>query len=135
VLKPIKANSLIPDVVAKSGLKTEEVEAVVSFYWKEIRKSLSSLKHSRVHASNLGDFVIKHWKMDDKILMLEKFEENNKLKGMQQITARFKTAETLFDLKNLKKIMDQEQQRQDFIKMHKKKTHANTREHNQGLEE
>ena len=45
--------------------------------------------------------------------------ENNRLKGLQQITARFKTAETLFDLKAVKKIMEEENQRKDFIKLHK----------------
>ena len=122
-------------MVAECGLKQAEVEAVITFYWDQIRKSLSSLKHSRVHVTNLGDFVTKHWKLDEKIYKLEKFEENNKLKGIPQMTARFKTAETLYDLKNLKKIVEDEKQRQDFIKLHKKKTHANTREHNQGLEE
>jgi len=51
--------------------------------------------------------------------MLEKFEENNRQKGLQQMTARYKTAETLYDLRNLKKIMEEENQRAEFIKMHK----------------
>jgi hypothetical protein len=38
---------------------------------------------------------------------------------MQQMTARFKTAETLFDLKALKQMMDEENQRKDFIKLYK----------------
>ena len=135
MLRPVKAKTLIPIVVANSDLKQAEVETIISFYWDQIRKSLSSLKHSRVHVTNLGDFVTKHWKLDEKIDMLQKFEENNKLKGVPQMTARFKTAETLFDLKNLKTIIEQEKQRQDFIKMHKQKIHANTREHNQSLEE
>ena len=35
---------------------------------------------------------------------------------------RFKTAETLYDLRKLKGIMDEEQQRKDFIKLHKSKS-------------
>ena len=95
------------------------IEDVTSYYWEEVRKSLSSLKHSRIHITNLGDFTIKHWKIDEKIKMLEKWEENNKLKGMQELTARFKTAETLFDIKNIKTIIEEENQRKDFIKLHK----------------
>ena len=78
----------------------ETINNIVGFYWREVRKNLSSLKHSRVHITNLGDFVTKHWKIDSKIEMLEKFEENNRQKGLQQMTARFKTVETLFDLKS-----------------------------------
>jgi hypothetical protein len=120
LLRPRKAKEFIPNVAEQLNLSEELVADVVNFYWQEIRKSLSSLSHSRIHVTNLGDFVTKYWKLDDKIEMLEKWEENNKLKGLQQITTRFKTAENLFDLKNLKKIIEEESQRKDFIKLHKK---------------
>lgn len=111
-------------------MSVELAEDVILYYWREIRKSLSGLSHSRIHVTNLGDFVTKHWKIDEKIEMLEKWEESNKLKGMQQITARFKTAESLFDLKNLKKIVEEENQRKDFIKLHKNES----KKHNTDLE-
>jgi hypothetical protein len=118
-LRPKKAKVFIPTVASKLALPEELVEDVINYYWQEIRKSLSSLKHNRIHLTNLGDFTIKHWKIDDKIQMLEQWEEKNKLKGMQELTARFKTAEILFDLKNIKKITEEENQRKDFIKLHK----------------
>jgi len=130
-LRPRKAKEFIPEVAKDTALSEEAVSAIVSYYWQEVRKSLSSLKHPRIHVSNLGDFVTKHWKLDDKIDMLEKFEENNKQKGLQKITARYKTAETLFDLKNLKKLMAEESQRAEFIKMHKNES---KREHNTDME-
>lgn len=118
-MRPKKAKVFIPIVATELALPEELVEDVINYYWQEIRKSLSSLKHNRIHLTNLGDFTIKHWKIDDKIQMLEQWEEKNKLKGMQELTARFKTAETLFDLKNLKKLTEEENQRKDFIKLHK----------------
>jgi nucleoid DNA-binding protein len=118
-LRPKKAKVFIPIVASELALPEELVEDIVNYYWQEIRKSLSSLKHNRIHLTNLGDFTIKHWKIDDKIQMLEQWEEKNKLKGMQELTARFKTAETLFDLKNIKKLTEEENQRKDFIKLHK----------------
>jgi len=120
VLRPRKAKDFIPQVSEQLDLSEEIVADVVNFYWQEIRKSLSSLSHSRIHLTNLGDFIVKHWKIDDKIEMLEKWEENNKQKGLQQMTARFKTAENLFDLKSIKKVIEEETQRKDFIKLHKK---------------
>lgn len=132
-MHPRKSKDLIPDVAKEANVSEETVHNIVGFYWREVRKSLSSLKHSRVHVTNLGDFVTKHWKLDDKIQMLEKFEENNRQKGLQQMTARFKTAETLFDLKALKAIMTEEQQRADFIKMHK--SNESKRKHNKDMEE
>jgi hypothetical protein len=120
-------------VAKQANLSEETINNIVGFYWREVRKNLSSLKHSRVHITNLGDFVTKHWKIDSKIEMLEKFEENNRQKGLQQMTARFKTAETLFDLKILKDIITEEKQRADFIKMHK--SHESKRKHNKNMEE
>jgi len=119
LLKPKKSKDFIEDVANSLQISQDVVKDVVDYYWREVRKSLSSLSHSRIHVTNLGDFVTKHWKIDDKIDMLEKWEENNKLKGMQEMTARFKTAETLFDLKKLKKTIEEENQRKEFIKLHK----------------
>lgn len=133
-MRPKKAKELIPQVAKENELPQEAVEAIISYYWREVRKSLSSLKHSRIHLTNLGDFVIKHWKLDDKIEMLEKFEENNKQKGLQQMTARYKTAETLYDLRNLRKIMEEENQRAEFIKMHKRTAYESKRERDQNME-
>ena len=131
MLNPRKAKELIPQVAEELSLPDSLIEDVITYYWQEVRKSLSGLKHNRIHVTNLGDFVTKHWKIDDKINQLEKWEENNKLKGMQELTARFKTAETLFDLKALKKFIEEENQRKDFIKLH---THESKRKHNKNLE-
>jgi nucleoid DNA-binding protein len=131
VLNPRKAKELIPQVAEELSLPNSVIEDVITYYWQEVRKSLSGLKHNRIHVTNLGDFVTKHWKIDDKINKLEKWEENNKLKGMQELTARFKTAETLFDLKALKNFIEEENQRKDFIKLHK---HESKRKHNKDLE-
>ena len=133
-MRPKKAKELIPQVAKENELPQEAVEAIISYYWREVRKSLSSLKHSRIHLTNLGDFVVKHWKLDDKIEMLEKFEENNRQKGLQQMTARYKTAETLYDLRNLRKIMEEENQRAEFIKMHKRTAYESKRERDQNME-
>lgn len=131
-MRPRKAKEFIPEVAKQTDLSEDAVSSIISYYWREVRKSLSSLKHPRIHVTNLGDFVTKHWKLDDKIDMLEKFEDNNKQKGLQKITARYKTAETLFDLKNLKKLMAEEAQRAEFIKLHKNES---KREHNKDLED
>ena len=116
MLRPRKAKTLIPDVAKLLNTSSDLIEDVINYYWTEVRKNLSSLKHQRIHITNLGDFVIKHWKIDDKILMLEQWEENNKQKGLQQMTARFKTAEHLFELNVIKKLIDEETQRKEFIK-------------------
>jgi len=123
-LRPKKAKDFIPDVALDLGIPDDLVKEVVNYYWEEVRRSLSSLKHQRVHITNLGDFTIKHWKIDEKMESLKKWEENNKLKGLQEITKRFKVAETLYDLNNIKGLISEENQRKEFIKLHKKKSNG-----------
>ena len=133
-MKPRKSKDLIPIVAEELGISQQMVSDVTSFYWQEIRKSLSSLKHARIHVTNLGDFTIKHWKLDDKIEKLETFKENFRQKGLQEIVTRFRTDETLFDLKAIKALMEEEKQRKDFIKLHKTKSNESKREHNKDME-
>lgn len=123
-MRPKKAKDFIPDVALDLGIPDDLVKEVVNYYWEEVRRSLSSLKHQRVHITNLGDFTIKHWKIDEKMESLKKWEENNKLKGLQEITKRFKVAETLYDLNNIKGLISEENQRKEFIKLHKKKSNG-----------
>lgn len=133
-MRPRKAKEFIPEVAQQTEVSEEAVTTILSYYWQEVRKSLSALKHSRIHMTNLGDFVIKHWKVDEKIQMLEQFEEKSRLKGLQQMTARFKTAENLYDLRTLKQVIEEEKQRAEFIKMHKRAADESKREHNSDLE-
>lgn len=121
-MRPRKAKEFIPNVSTELGLSEDLVEDVIDYYWREVRKSLSSLSHSRIHLTNLGDFVVKHWKLEEKLEGLQKWEENKKAKGLQEITVRFKVAENLYNLRNLKKIIQEENQRKDFIKLHKTKS-------------
>ena len=134
-MKPSKAKALIPNTALITNSSEELVEDLMDYYWRDVRKNLSSLNNSRIHISNLGDFVIKHWKLSDKIEALEKWEENNKQKGMQQMTARFKTVETLFDLKKMQGIIATENQRKEFIKLHKITSNEFKGKHNPDLEE
>ncbi len=133
-MRPRKAKEFIPEVALQTEVSEEAVSTILSYYWQEVRKSLSGLKHSRVHLTNLGDFVIKHWKVDEKIQMLEQFEEKSRLKGLQQMTARFKTAENLYDLRSLKQVIEEEKQRAEFIKLHKRAADESKKEHDQDLE-
>lgn len=135
-MHPKKAKEFIDEVVSEVGTSKEVVESVIAFYYRQLRNSLSSLSHSRIHVTNLGDFTIKHWKIDDKIDKLQKFEEKSRAKGLQKITARFKTAESLYELTSLKKLVEEETQRKDFIKLHKTKSNVKPkRKHNKNMEE
>jgi len=134
-LTPRKAKTLIADTADATGFPEETVSAVVGYYWQEVRKQLSTLGHSRVHVTNLGDFTVKHWKIDERIKDLERWEETNRQKGLQQMTARYRIAEQLYEVRKLKELMDTEKQREEFIRLHKKTTYEqDKREHHSHME-
>lgn len=135
LLHPKKAKRDVGVVAQEVDLPESVVKDVVDYYWREVRRTLSSLSYPRVHITNLGDFTIKHWKLDDMIDKHEKFEESNKQKGMQQMTARFKTAENLFALRNMKRLIDEEKDRKEIVKVTKQLDYEiKQKEHNKDLE-
>ena len=118
-MRPKKAKELIPVVAKQLSVPESLVEDLTAYYWQEVKRSLTSLADPQIHITNLGNFTIKHWKIDEKIESYERFEEMNKQKGLQQMTARFKTAERVYDLKKVKELVEAEKQRKEFIKLHK----------------
>jgi len=116
------------------GIAEETVDAVVSYYWQEVRKHLSSLSHHRVHITNLGDFTVKHWKLDEKIALMQMREETNSQKGVQHLTSLFRTTEYLYDLNQLKTRLLKESQRADFVRLHKRTMYEQSAEHNKDME-
>jgi hypothetical protein len=135
-LRPKKAKEFIPIVSKKIELEDSLVEDVILFYWKEIRKNLSSLTHVRVHLTNLGDFTIKHWKVDEKIESLTIFKNKNEEEDRQKINERCKVDSSLVELNNIKQVIEEENQRKTFIKLHKKTTtNEPEKKYNKDLEE
>lgn len=136
MLRPRKPKTLIPDIAKEFNVSADLVNDVIEHYWTTVRESLSRMKSIRVHVTNLGDFTAKHWLIDKQLESLENFEENNNLKGFQKVTARYKNAEKIYDLNQLKRQVEDEQQRKEFIINHKKTKNENQqRESYKDLEE
>lgn len=55
---PKKPQVIIKQVAEELDLPQSMVDDIVSFYYKEIRKNLSSLEHNKINLSGLGDFII-----------------------------------------------------------------------------
>lgn len=123
MLRPKKSKELIPELAEELQVSKTLVEDVTSHYWSAVREALSRMKHIRVHVANLGDFACKHWLIDKEVERWENFEEKNRQKGFQKISARYKNAEKIYDLKQLKKLAEEEMQRKEFIKTHKRNRH------------
>lgn len=124
MMRPRKAKELIPQIAEQYALPQSTIEDIVNFYWREVWSSLTSGKDIKVHISNLGAFNIKHWLLDKEITKLENylenFDENSRLKGAQKQAIRFKSEDRLQTLKTLRHMVQDENQRKEFIYEHKK---------------
>jgi hypothetical protein len=56
---PKKPEIIIKEVAEQHDLPISMVDDVVSFYYKEVRKTLSSLEHLNVNLVGLGQFIMK----------------------------------------------------------------------------
>ena len=56
---PKKASKLYKEVSEDLNIEESLVESLVEFYYKEVRKAMTELKHPRLVIEGLGNFVIK----------------------------------------------------------------------------
>ena len=107
MLRPIKSKELLVSTAMELNLPVSVVTTIAQEYWREVRESLSDLKQDRVHVTNLGDFTIKHWKLDNTIDMLQK----TKIKYPEQEHLD----EYIKKMEMLKGMMAEEQQRKELL--------------------
>lgn len=69
---PKKPEVVIKEVAEQYDLPVSTVDDIVSFYYKEVRKKLSSLEDIRINIPGLGHFVIKKASVDK---MTKKYTE------------------------------------------------------------
>ena len=56
---PKKPQEIIKQVAEETDLPQAMVDDIISFYYKELRKNLSSLEHIRLNLPGLGHFLIR----------------------------------------------------------------------------
>lgn len=69
---PKKSNILHKDIAEENDLSENLVDALIGFYYKEVRKELSGLTHTRINIDGLGQFVVKARTVDALILKCER---------------------------------------------------------------
>lgn len=115
MLRPIKSKELLVNTAMEMNLPVNVVTLIAQEYWRDVREALSDLTQDRVHVTCLGDFTIKHWKLEGTLEMLH----NTKAKYPQKIDLDV----YIEKLEKIKALMNEEQQRKEFIKTHKRFIH------------
>tara|TARA_B110000503_G_C7157013_1_gene417787 strand:+ start:1794 stop:2219 length:426 start_codon:yes stop_codon:yes gene_type:complete len=138
-LNPKKSSDIFPIVAKAADAKEQLVEAIVSFYWKEIRDTLVNCKSHNVFIDGLGTFKAKPWKLPEVILkyerMVKKYQElitgENKL-TLQKFSILKDYEEKLEKLYKLRKMIDADKDKKEQVKQ---KRHAEKNKNNLGQPE
>lgn len=69
---PKKHKDILRKLIEEKGYDKSFTEDAVSFYWSEVRKSLSELAAATITIRRLGTFQIKDWKVDEFIASYKK---------------------------------------------------------------
>ena len=104
-------------MAAEIGIPVDQATKVLGLYYRMVRESVSTLSHTRVHLTNLGDLVVKHWLVDKEIQRYESALDRRILKepSRQEILLKIK------QLRSISQQIEEEKQRKDFIHNHKRK--------------
>ncbi len=118
-MQPKNVKQLLPGVAKDLYMPLDAVEAVSKFFWNTTRKALADIPKLIVHLPNLGDFELKHWKLDSELAnanrILEKINSQEKPSEhyIRTLTERISLLDRLTGIKLA------ETQRKEFIKKHK----------------
>jgi len=69
---PKKPNILYKEIAEENDISENLVDALIGFYYKDVRKELSGLTHTRINIDGLGQFVVKARTVDALILKCER---------------------------------------------------------------
>lgn len=118
-MRPVKAKDLIVSTALELNLPVTAVSTIVGMYYRDAREALTELKDVRIHLTNLGDFTLKHWLLDKYETKYKEISSNTKVAGIRKDKIDEDMTKKLKLIECIRKKLDEECQRKDFIKQHK----------------
>lgn len=114
---PYKYNKLFLEVSEELNVSEDLVDKFVIFYYKELRKQLSGLNHTRINVDGLGQFVVKPKSVKKLINKHERSIENSNNYSFSSYFNRKRLESRLEDLHRIQKqIEDIAESKRKFLK-------------------
>jgi nucleoid DNA-binding protein len=114
---PKKASKLYKEVSEDLNIEESLVESLVEFYYKEVRKAMTELKHPRLVIEGLGNFVIKPYAVRKAIPRYIKTLDDHDTSTFNAYYNK-KSVENKLDalIKIEEKIVEEEKSKETFLK-------------------
>lgn len=74
-MNPVKRKDISKSTAEKLGKDFEQVDEIVAFYYRYVQKRLSAIENIAVNVPNLGTFVLKKKRVENKMDRYTRFME------------------------------------------------------------
>lgn len=116
-MNPKKHKDILKKVIDENGFDKNFADDAVSFFWSEVRKSLSDLSYHTISISRFGLFTIKHWKIEEFVESYKKFLDKAETMSFKEMKYKVAMEKQYHAFLEMKKMYDDELTR----KLEKKK--------------
>jgi nucleoid DNA-binding protein len=114
---PKKPKLLYKQLAEESDLNEVLVDNLITFYYKEVRKQLSSLNHPSVNIEGLGKFYVKSKTVDSQILKYQRQLAKTDGYSITSYHNKIWLESKLVELEKMKTLLQQKKEdRKNFIK-------------------
>lgn len=114
-MNPSKVRNLIPSFAMDIERPVDEVQAVVSFYYKTLRQKLTALESVNVQVENLGTFYIKEKALDNNIekcnFIVNKLSDNT----LKEYSSKIEYQNKIVKMTGIKEMLSEEKQRRKLV--------------------
>ena len=138
-MKPVKAKTLINKTAAQLDIPEEVLKRMVDFYYKQLRKSLSTFKGHRIWIAGVGYFYLKKRVISNYTAryqrMLNHIESKKELTNREvHIVEELRTQLGLFEKTNMFFLFEKEKIHEHYIRKINYKNEK-AKKNNEGLAE
>ena len=122
-MNPIKSKFLFDKTAKELDLPVKLVDYIVSFYYKNLQRTMSSVKYHSLTVPYLGTFVIKRKSLDEKLkrntLFVQKIETDTDI-TVQTYELIMQKRKDIEDYVKVTNVMNEEIKRKEEIKLKRK---------------
>lgn len=114
---PKNSKHFIQPAAEETGLSYEIVEDIINYYYSELRKYLSDLKHPIVRIENLGTFKTSHKKLKEFYIRYSKHIEVASTDTIRQMSVKKRAEDKLNKVIAIQELIHEEKKRKaEFYK-------------------
>lgn len=123
---PKKSKLLYKDVCEEMNVSEHLVDSLIDFYYKELKNTLTNLKHPRINVEGLGQFVIRKNLVNKSIPKYNKMLENHDTSTFRAYYNKKAIEERVQLLEKMSEMIYQESLRKEIFNQNKNEKYTQT---------